>query len=216
MHSVAVDPRDRGHLYVGMSSGGVFESRDAGGSWAPLNRGVAADFLPSPDVEWGHDPHDVHLHPLRPDRLWQQNHCGIYRMDRPEARWVRVGDNMPRDVGDVGFPMVLHPRDPDAVWVFPMDGGTVWPRTSVGGRPAAYGTRDAGATWRRLDRGFPPKDAWWTVKRQAMTSDAHDPVGLYLGTTNGEVWASRDEGESWENVARHLPHVYAIEAASFA
>jgi len=216
MHSVRVDPRDRRHLYIGMSSGGVFESADAGASWHPLNRGVEADFLPKPDADYGHDPHDVEVHPLRPDRLWQQNHCGIYRMDRPEERWERVGRKMPKEVGDIGFPMVLHPRDPDTVWVFPMDGGTVWPRTSPDGRPAAYVTRDAGSTWKRLDRGLPSRDAFWTVKRQAMTSDDRDPVGLYLGTTSGEVWASRDEGARWTCVARHLPQVYAVEPAELA
>ena len=50
---------------------------------------------------------------------------------------------MPADVGDIGFPMVLHPRDARTLWVFPMDGGTVWPRTSPGGRPAVYRSRDA-------------------------------------------------------------------------
>ncbi len=213
LHSILVDPRDRRHLYLGMSGGGVFESLDGGEGWRPLNRGVAADFLPDPNVEFGHDPHCMHLHPRRPDRLWQQNHCGIYRLDRPGDTWVRVGDAMPRDVGDIGFPIALHPRDAGTVWVCPMDGTEVWPRTSPGGRPALYVTRDAGASWQRQDRGFPAEQAWWTVKRQAMCTDDLDPVGLYLGTTNGEIWASRDEGASFACLVRHLPHVYATVAA---
>jgi photosystem II stability/assembly factor-like uncharacterized protein len=211
LHSVIVDPRDASHLYVGMSSGGVFESLDAGASWSPLNKGCAAEFIPVPDPEYGHDPHCVRIHPQAPDRLYQQNHCGIYRIDRPSYRWERVGDAMPREVGDIGFTMTLHPRDPDTAWVFPMDGTTVWPRTSVGGRPAAYRTRDAGATWERQDAGLPREQAWFTVKRQSMTADALDPVGLYFGTTSGEVWASADEGGSWRQLAAHLPHVYAVE-----
>jgi uncharacterized protein YfiM (DUF2279 family) len=97
-----------------------------------------------------------------------------------------------------------------------MDGSTVWPRVSLGGKPAAYVTRNAGNTWSRLDKGFPKADAWWTVKRQAMTRDAHDPVGLYLGTTSGEIWASRTEGQSWVCIARHLPEIYSVEAAMLA
>jgi hypothetical protein len=212
MHSVIVDPRDPDHLYVGMSSGGVFESADKGSSWKPLNAGCVADFLPTPDTEYGHDPHCVRMHPLYPDILYQQNHCGIYRMDRREGRWVRIGRNMPAAVGDIGFPMVLHPRDPDTAWVFPMDGTQVWPRTSPGGKPAAYVTRNAGKKWKRLDKGFPREQAWLTVFRQAMTADAGDPVGLYAGTTCGEIWASADEGDSWRCIARHLPQVYAVEA----
>ena len=215
MHSILIDPRDPDHMYIGMSSGGVFESTNRGGDWKPLNKGSVSVSSPVPDPEYGHDPHSVKLHPLKPDRLYQQNHCGIYRMERDEGVWVRIGDNMPKDVGDIGFPMVLHPRDPDTAWVFPMDGTEVWPRTSPDGRPAAYVTHDAGESWKRQDKGLPKKDAWMTVKRQAMTADSHEPVGLYFGTTNGEVWASTNEGKKWECLARHLPHVYAIEVAEY-
>ena len=145
-----------------------------------------------------------------PDRLYQQNHCGIYRIDRPQETWTRIGDNMPREIGDIGFPIELHPRDPDTVWVFPMDGTEVWPRTSVDGRPVVYITRDAGETWSPQSSGLPDR-AWFTVKRQAMTTDPGDPVGLYFGTTSGEVWSSRDEGASWGCVARHLPEIYSVE-----
>ena len=213
LHSILIDPRDPRHLYIGMSSGGVFESLDRGEGWKPLNGGCRADFRPDPYPEYGHDPHCVRLHPLAPDVLYQQNHCGIYRMQRPDGIWMRIGTNMPKAVGDIGFPLVLHPRDPDTVWVFPMDGSSVWPRTSPQGKPAAYVTRNAGRTWQRQDTGLPRAQGWFTVKRQAMTADAHQPVGVYFGTTGGEIWASRNEGRSWSCVARHLPHVYAVEAA---
>lgn len=212
LHSVIVDPRDPSHLYLGLSGGGVFESTDSGDDWSPLNAGCAADFLPDPDVPYGHDPHCVRLHPAMPDRLYQQNHCGIYRLDRPASRWTRIGDNMPPDVGDIGFPVELHPRDPDTAWVFPMDGTDVWPRTSPGGRPAVYVTRDAGGSWERQDNGLPSR-AWFTVKRQAMCTDLGDPVGVYFGTTSGEVWASDDGGERWRLVVDHLPEIYSVESA---
>lgn len=117
LHSINVDPRDAAHLYIGLSGGGVFETTDGGSDWQPLNAGSLATFLPDPEPEFGHDPHCVRLHPLRPDRLYQQNHCGIYRMERPDGKWTRVGENMPPEVGDIGFPIELHPRDPDTVWV---------------------------------------------------------------------------------------------------
>jgi hypothetical protein len=212
MHSVIIDPRDPTHMYIGMSGGGVFESADRGDNWSPLNAGSTVDFLPDPNPEFGQDPHCMRMHPLAPDVLYQQNHCGIYRMHRPEGRWVRIGKNMPKKVGDVGFPMVLHPRDPDTCWVFPMDGTAVWPRTAVDGKPAVYETRDAGKKWKRLANGLPQRDAWLTVFRQAMTADAHDPVGLYFGTTTGAIWGSRDQGKRWTRIADNLPHVYAVEA----
>ncbi len=216
MHSIIVDPRDPKHLYFAMSGGGVHESRDGGKTFALLIKGL--------DVVEGfdranamfHDPHCVRLCPSNPDRLYQQNHCGIYRLDRPSNEWVRIGKNMPKRVGDIGFPMVVHPRDDDTVWVFPMDGTAVWPRTSPEGMPCAYVTRNAGKSWQRLDTGLPKNQAWLTVKRQAMTADMHDPVGLYFGTTGGELWASRDEGKRWACIARHLPEIYAVEAAEIA
>lgn len=213
LHSINIDPRDAMHIYIGMSGGGVFESVDGGADWRPLNRGVRADFLPQPDPEFGHDPHCVRLHPLLPDRLYQQNHCGIYRLDRPSDTWVEIGASMPKSVGSIGFPLALHPHDPDTMWVFPMDGSTVWPRVSPGGKPAAYRSVNGGRTWQRQSTGLPASQAWWTVKRQAMTTDRAMTVGVYFGTTSGEVWGSRDEGRSWRPLARHLPHIYAIEAA---
>lgn len=213
LHSILIDPRHAAHMYLSLSTGGFFESVDTGKTWTPLNQGCAADFIPTPDPVFGHDPHCAALHPLMPDRLYQQNHCGIYRMDRPDGRWIRIGDNMPAAVGDIGFPIALHPRDPDTVWVFPMDGTDVWPRTSPGGRPAVYGTRDAGKTWTRQDQGLPSAHAWFSVKRQAMTTDSYDPAGVYFGTTNGEVWGSADEGTQWSCLVRYLPEVYSLETA---
>ncbi len=203
MHSVQTDPGDVRKLLVGMSGGGVFVSDDAGATWRGVHEGVEA--------EYGQDPHCVVIHPKDPNRVWMQSHYGIYRMDRKDGEtWKRVGKNMPKEVGDIGFPMVVHPRNPDACWVFPMDGTSVWPRTSPDGKPAVYGTRDAGATWQRLASGMPAEQGWWTVKRQAMCADGADPVGLYLGTTSGEVWASANEGAEFACIARHLPHIYSV------
>lgn len=213
LHSVNIDPRDASHMYIGLSSGGVFETTDGGLDWRPLNAGCEANFMPEPDPEFGHDPHCVRMHPLRPDRIYQQNHCGIYRMEREDGRWVRIGDNMPSEIGDIGFPIELHPRDPDTAWVFPMDGTEVWPRTSPEGRPAVYVTRDAGDSWSRCDRGL-PAPAWFTVKRQAMTVDDAPEIGVYFGTTSGELWASADEGETWSCIASHLPEIYSVEHAN--
>ena len=214
MHSIIVDPRDPAHLYFGMSGGGIHETRDRGRTWTPLVKGM--DVVEGFDASnmAVHDPHCVRLCPSNPDRLYQQNHCGIYRIDRPSNEWTRIGKNMPKQVGDVGFPMVVHPRDADTAWVLPMDGQTVWPRTSPEGKPCVYVTRNSGKRWQRLDAGFPKSQAWWTVKRQAMTADAQNPVGLYFGTTSGELWMSRDEGKRWACIARNLPEIYAVEATA--
>ena len=212
LNQVVIDPRDAGHMYIATSSAGVFETQDRGATWAPLNENVEAGFMPDPYPEFGQDAHFIALAPTDPDRLWQQNHCGIYRLDRPGRRWDRIGNAMPREIGDIGFTVVPHARDADTAWVWPMDGTDVWPRTSPGGRPAAYRTRDAGASWERQDQGFPAEQGWFTVKRQAFCGDRGAPMGLYLGTTGGEIWASADEGESWRQIAAHLPEIYSVVA----
>jgi photosystem II stability/assembly factor-like uncharacterized protein len=215
VHSVIINPADKNHMYLGVSAGGVFESKDQGKTWDPLNKGCAADFMPEPDPEIGHDPHCVVMHPQKPERLYQQNHCGIYRMDRPDNKWIRIGDNMPKEIGDIGFPIVVHPNDPNTAWVFPMDGTEVWPRTSPDGKPAVYVTKDGGESWKRQDKGLPSKHAYFTVKRQAMTGDNANPMGLYFGTSQGEVWASIDEGNSWKCLASYLPEIYCLRIMEY-
>ena len=225
LHSILIDPRDAQHMYLGLSGGGVYETQDKGESWAPLNQGMAttsadpggeAETQPT-SLEWEeigpqHDPHCVQMHPLQPDVLYQQNHCGIYSIRRPGDTWDRIGRNMLSEIGDIGFVVGLHPRDTATCWVFPMDGTDVWPRTSPGGKPAVYVTRDAGQSWQCQNHGLPER-GWYTVKRQCMSVDNGDPVGVYFGTTSGEVWGSADEGANWSCLAEHLPEIYSVEAA---
>ena len=218
LHSIQINPRDASHIYLSMSIGGTFESCDKGKTWWPLNHGVAADFIPGGPGEFGHDPHCVVQHPADPDVLYQQNHCGIYRLDRRNGdEWQRIGMKMPKAIGDIGFPIVLHPQKSDVAWVFPMDGTQAWPRTSPKGKPAAYRTENAGKTWQRLSRGFPESNAYLTVKRQAMGIDQElRSLGIYIGTTSGEIWMGRNGGESWSCIAKHLPQIFGISTAYLA
>ena len=156
----------------------------------------------------------MRLHPLLPDRLYQQNHCGIYRLDRPAEQWQDLGATMPKSVGAIGFPVVLHPRDPDTLWVFPMDGSSVWPRVSPGGKPAVYRSRQRRQVVATTGDG--PAEGTGVVHREAPGDErwmTRPPTGVYFATTSGEVWASRDEGRTWKCIAAHLPHIYAVEVA---
>lgn len=217
LHSIIIDPRDPAHMFLSMSSGGTFESSDNGDDWRPINRGVRADFQPDPDLEYGHDPHCVRMASGRPGRLYQQNHCGLFRRDETDDSWSEIGQSvrnaMPQR--DIGLGLALHPRDPDTLWTFPMDATGVWSRVSPGGEPGVLRSRDGGASWQWLNAGLPAEQAWYTVKRQALASDTGDPVGVYFGTTNGELWGSADEGDSWRCIVSHLPEIYTVEAAVF-
>ncbi|MEZ5978211.1 MAG: hypothetical protein R3F34_08340 [Planctomycetota bacterium] len=199
LHSVLVDPRDAKHLFLSMSIGGTFESTDAGATWKPVNENVQVLFGPEKYPEHGQDPHCVIQHPANPDRLYQQNHCGIYSLDLAKGRrWEHIGANMPEGIGDIGFGVVGHPRREDTVWVMPMDGTSVWPRTAPGGKLAMYRTDDGGSTWKRPLRevGLPQENVF-TAKRQALCTfgDPKDPA-VCFGATCGEVWFGHEGGLS--------------------
>ncbi len=204
LHSVLIDPRDSDHLLVALSSGGVLESFDAGATWARLDGGL--------EGVTARDPHAVAMGVTNPDRLWMQSHFGVYRMDLEERIWHRVGDpGTEEEQLDAGFPIAVHPADPDVAWTVPMDGTYAWTRMPKDGRPQVLKTIDGGVTWQAHSAGFPKERCWWTVKRQCLAVDGYDPLGVYIGTSTGEVWFSRDEGESWRCVARGLPHIYSVE-----
>jgi photosystem II stability/assembly factor-like uncharacterized protein len=210
-HSIQLDPFDPLRMYVGISAAGVFRSEDGGASWVPANSGTAADFMPdNPYPEVGQCVHKVLVHPGQPDRLWQQNHCGVYRSDDRGENWERLEANgLP---SGFGFPLALDAADPDAAYVVPEIGAEN--RVTSDGRLGVYRTRDGGASWELLSNGL-PEPAWESVKREGMSSDRLDPVGIYVGTQSGSLLVSPDGGDEWLEAARHLPEILSVEAAQW-
>jgi hypothetical protein len=205
-HSIQLDPTEPKRLYVGISAAGVFRSEDNGESWTPANKGTAADFLPDPYPEFGQCVHKLLLHPARPERLWQQNHCGVYRSDDRGESWERLdGNGLP---SDFGFALALDASDPDVAYVVPEEGAEN--RVTSNGRLGVYRTEDAGASWELASDGLPDR-AWVAVLREGL---AYDDRGVYLGTQSGSVFA-RSDGE-WVEAARQLPPVLSVEAGTWS
>jgi photosystem II stability/assembly factor-like uncharacterized protein len=212
LHTVLPHPDDPRRLLVAFSTGGVYGTLDGGATWAPRNRGVRAEFLPDKHPEFGQCVHKVAFHPARPERLFLQNHWGLYRSDDWAESWQDIANGVP---SDFGFAMAMHPRDTDTVYIVPLESDGF--RCTPGAQLRVYRTRDAGASWEALDDGLPQEDAYETVLRDALcTTREPEAAGVYFGTRSGKVYASRDDGESWSLAREGLPPVVCVKAAVLA
>ena len=208
MHTILPDPSSPQRTLVAFSTGGVYRTDDGGASWRPRNVGVRAEFLPDKHPEFGQCVHKVVHHPARPERLFLQNHWGLYRSDDWGDSWHDVANGVP---SDFGFAMAMHPHDPDTVYIVPLesDGFRCTPEAQL----RVYRTRDAGASWHPLTEGLPQEGAYETVLRDALDSVANPTAGVAFGTRSGKVYASGDEGDSWALVREGLPPVVCVKAA---
>ena len=209
LHSIVLHPQDADQVWIGISAAGVFHTADGGKTWEPRNRGTRADFMPEGQnyPEFGQCVHNVVMAAGMPDRLYQQNHCGMYRSDDGGVEWQSIEDGLP---SDFGFPAAAHPSDPDTLYLLPLNGATEG-RFVPDAKAAVWRTRDGGKTWQDLRRGLPQEGAYFGVLRQAMATDRMDPAGVYFGTSSGALFASSDEGDSWSCIAEHLPTVLSVE-----
>jgi hypothetical protein len=212
LHHIVPHPGDEKRIWVGISAAGVFATDDGGASWEPRNRGTRNDYMPDKYPEVGQCVHSLALAAGTQDRLYQQNHCGMYRSEDAGRSWDSIEAGLP---STFGFPTAAHPRDPDTLFLLPLNGDTAG-RFVPDGAAAVWRTRDAGGTWQALRNGLPQKQAFFGVLRQAMATDVLEPAGLYFGTSSGAVFASRDEGEQFTCIAEHLPTITSVETMVIA
>jgi hypothetical protein len=147
------------------------------------------------------------MHEARPERLFLQNHGGMYRSENYGESWQEIGHDLP---SDFGFAMLMHPHDADCVYSVPVESEEF--RCTPEGRLRVYRTRNAGRSWEPLGRGLPDKGAYETVLRDALTTDALDPAGIYFGTRSGKLYGSRDEGKTWKKIVEGLPQILCVKA----
>ena len=207
IHSISIDPRDAGHMHVGVSCAGVLETRDGGDTWAYRNDGVPSALQPEEGSEYGCDPHFVARCPAEPDVLWQQNHLGVYRSADGGATWT---DLTQKPLVDFGFAVAAHPTSPDTAWLVPMESDAR--RMAIDGALVVMRTDDAGATWQEHREGLPQQGAWDFPFRHALDVSP-DGEHLAFGTTSGNLFVSEDGGRSWQTISHHLPAVYSLRFA---
>jgi len=206
LHTIVTDPVRADRMWVAISTGGVYRTDDGGRTWAARNVGIRAEFLPEKYPEFGQCVHKI-VQPPRGKTLFLQNHWGLYRSDDGGDSWQDVARGVP---SDFGFAMAAHPHDPDTVYVLPLESDQF--RCPPEGKLRVYRTRSGGRTWEPLSRGLPQQRVYETVLRDAMTTDALDPVGVYFGTRNGKLFASNDGGGSWRLTVDSLPPVVCVRA----
>ncbi|MBI5472724.1 MAG: exo-alpha-sialidase [Ignavibacteriae bacterium] len=208
VHSIALHPTDRKKMFVGISAAGMFATEDGGSSWEPRNKNVLAEFLAEKFPTVGQCVHHLEMHPAKPEVLYQQNHCGVYRSDNEGRDWNDISNGLP---SRFGFPLQIHPHDPDTVYVIPEEGAEF--RAVTKGEMAVYQSRNRGKSWKKLSNGLPKKNAFLQIHRQAMTMDSLDEPGVYVGTSSGQIFYSRNAGKSWETLIDYLPMIYSLSAA---
>jgi tRNA A-37 threonylcarbamoyl transferase component Bud32 len=208
LHTILLDPANHQRMYIAISSGGVYRTDDGGTTWQARNRGIRVTFQPNKDPEFGQCVHKMVLHPARPERIFLQHHWGVYRSDNHADSWQSISNGLP---SDFGFAMVMHPCDPDCVYIVPVESDEF--RCTPDGRLRVYRTRDAGASWEPLTRGLPQKGAYETVLRDALITDRLDPAGIYFGTRRGELFGSTDDGKSWKTIVSGFPPIVCVKAA---
>jgi photosystem II stability/assembly factor-like uncharacterized protein len=208
LHSIVPHPTDRKRMIIAMSTGGVYRTSDGGATWQARNQGVRAEFLPEKYPEFGQCVHKIVSHPSRPERLYLQNHWGLYRSDDGGDSWQDIAHGVP---SDFGFAMVGHPHDPETAYIMPIESDEY--RCTPEGKLRVYRTRNGGASWEPMTRGLPQKNALETILRDSMAADSLDPAGIYFGTRSGKLYGSSDEGKSWQLVQEGLPAIVCVKTA---
>lgn len=232
IHGIHFDPKDPKRVYVVSSTDhGAVRTDDGGETWEYIRKGVfewcpvagrTEHNRPVSEEERARSAeqhlsqvhsctHRVGISLSATNILYRQQHCGVYRSEDFGASWQDISAGLP---DRHGFPLAVHARDQDTVFVVPAYQGKGCKKhnSCIIGPLEVYRSHTAGRSWEKLTEGLPRK-VHCVVLRQAMDIDALQPAGLYFGTTTGEVYGSATEGDSWVQLGKRLPRVQGVTVA---
>lgn len=207
LHSVMVHPTNPDRIWIAISAVGVLRTDDGGKSWAVCNNGLEIIIEGKVHKNVGSCVHRLVIDPANPDRLFQQNHVGVWRSTNGGDLWEKIENGLP---SRFGFPMVIHPTQTDTLFTAPQESDEY--RFAKDGRLTVYRTDDAGDSWYETRAGL-PDNAYVGVLRQAMAIDSMDEAGLYMGTNSGQVFFSNDTGKTWNAIPCTLPRIKSVNVA---
>lgn len=206
LHTILLDPKNPGRMFVAISSAGAFRSDDGGETWRTITKGLHSLYIPNPTAEVGHCVHRIAMHPARPNVLFMQKHWDVMRSDDAGENWYEVSGNLPTDFG---FVVDVNSNDPNTIYVVPITSDSE--HFVPDGKLRVYRSRTGGDKWQALTKGLPQSNCYVNVLRDAMCVDALSPCGVYFGTTGGQVYVSANDGDSWMPIVRDLPAVLSVE-----
>ena len=207
LHTIIVDRSNPQRMWIGISAVGCFRTSDGGATWTPANKGLQNVATGSDEPDAVHCIHKIVQHPTKPDTLFMQYHGGVFRSDDGADNWRPIESGLP---SNFGFPMVITRRA--EICIVPLSGETT--RGFLDGKAAIYRTADEGASWQPISAGLPSDPSHVGVLRDAMAVDGHAESGIYMGTTMGQVYASRDAGRSWARLPGELARVLSVRTVS--
>ena len=210
LHTILPDAANSQRMHIAISTGGVYRTDDGGANWQARNVGVRAQFLPEGQQypEFGQCVHKIVSHPSNPNKMFLQNHWGLYRSDDGADSWQDIANGVP---SDFGFALEIDHHDPNSAFIVPLESDEF--RCTPEAKLRVYRTRNAGDSWEPLANGLPQENAFETVLRDGMSGDKLNPMGLYFGTRSGKLFGSNNTGESWQEIMAGLPAVVCVKSA---